>query len=639
MTENWQKIWDGFHSVAEAATGDRDEVLDRVCGDDVAIRREIESLLAVAGESGDFLDRSAIVDLAAAGYSDDDDAPQLGSTIGPYHLEEILGEGGMGVVYRARQESPIRRDVALKLIRAGLDSREVVARFEAERQALALMNHPNIAQVFDAGTTPDGRPYFVMELAPGAHITRYCDDQRLGIRARIKLAITVCQAVQHAHRMGIIHRDLKPSNVIVAEIDGRAIPKVIDFGVQKATEPDGGAPALTGDDRLIGTPEYMSPEQWEARADIDTRADVYALGVMLYQLLAGALPFEWKDEDGWRPFLKNLSVNDPPTPSTRFASLGAGGEEVAELRCTDRRVLRRRLRGELDWIVMKAIARNRNERYESAAELADELGRFLRHEPVLAGPRSVAYQLRLLARRYRVALVAASAVLVALLIGLASTTVALLETRRARVEAEHQAAVAEEVNRFLNRDLLGAVVPERSGGREVTVREVVDLAAQKIEEAFDGQPVVEAEIRGTLGNVYFSLGEYGEATRLMEEALEIRRKTLGAEDPETLASAIELAMSYRKTARFEEAESLFTGTLEVAEQVLGPEHPTRWPACWSWRGCTKSRVIWRRPRASSGVCWFKAGSSTGKRTSKWPRRSTTSRPWSWIRGVTTKQPD
>jgi serine/threonine protein kinase len=287
LTEHRQKIWDGFYAVAEAAPGDREELLDRLCGDDDAMRSEIESLLAAAERSGDFLDLSAGAVLSAAEGSDDDDAPGVGSAIGPYLLEEQLGEGGMGVVFRARQESPIRREVALKLIRTGLDSHEVIARFEAERQALALMNHPNIARVFEAGTTPDGRPYFVMELVPGAHITRYCDEHKLGIRDRISLAVTVCRAVQHAHRMGIIHRDLKPSNIIVAEIDGEAVPKVIDFGVQKATDPDGGAPALTREQRLIGTPEYMSPEQWEAQADIDTRTDVYALGWTTAKLPAG----------------------------------------------------------------------------------------------------------------------------------------------------------------------------------------------------------------------------------------------------------------------------------------------------------------------------------------------------------------
>ncbi len=348
LTESWQKIWEGFHAASEAAPGDREDLLDRICGGDTTIRSEIESLLAVAGESGDFLDRPAAVDLAVTQDSGDQGAPGVGSSIGPYLLVEQLGQGGMGVVFRARQEIPIRRDVALKLIRAGLDSHDVVARFEAERQALAVMNHPNIARVFDAGTTPDGRPYFVMELAPGSHINRYCDQHRLDIRTRISLAITVCQAVQHAHRMGIIHRDLKPSNIIVAEIDGSAVPKVIDFGVQKATEPGETTPALTRDQYLIGTPEYMSPEQWESQADIDTRADVYALGVILYQLLVGALPFDLKDGDGWRPFLKDMTLNDPPTPSTRFASLGSGGRTVAQSRQTDSKVLRRSLRGELD---------------------------------------------------------------------------------------------------------------------------------------------------------------------------------------------------------------------------------------------------------------------------------------------------
>ncbi len=573
LTDTWQKIWEGFHAVAEAAPGEREEMLDRVCGGHAAMRVEIESLLAAAAQSGDFLDRPAAVDMSVADGTDEGDALEAGKDIGPYHLIEELGEGGMGVVFRAAQESPIRREVALKLIRAGLDSREVVARFEAERQALALMNHPNIARVFDAGSTPDGRPYFVMELAPGTHINRYCDDHKLSIRDRISLFITVCHAVKHAHRMGVIHRDLKPSNIIVARIDGQAVPKVIDFGIQKATDPDGASPALTREHSLIGTPEYMSPEQWEAQADIDIRADVYALGVILYQLLVGALPYEWKDRDGWRPFLKNLSVNDAPTPSTRFASLRAGGEEVALQRQTESRVLRRLLRGELDWIVMKAIARNRDERYENAGELADELGRFLRHEAVLAGPRSSVYQLRMIARRHRVALVAASAVLASLVVGLASTTIFLLDARRARADAEHQAAIAEGVNRFLNHDLLGAVVPERSGGREVTVREVVDLAAEKIEEGFDGPPVVEAEVCLSLGNAYFSLGEYTKATQMLSRALEIRRSVLGTENPETLRSAIELAMTYRKVERFDEAEKLFLDTIEVAERVLGPEHP------------------------------------------------------------------
>ena len=336
-----------------------------------------------------------------------------GTRIGPYKLREKIGEGGMGVVYLAEQEKPVRRRVALKIIKPGMDTEQVVARFEAERQALAMMDHPSIARVFDAGATDTGRPYFVMELVKGVPITEYCDTVHLTPKERLELFIPVCQAIQHAHQKGIIHRDVKPSNVLVTMQDGKPVPKVIDFGIAKATEQRLTERSLfTQHGAILGTLEYMSPEQAEMCAmDIDTRTDVYALGVLLYELLTGSTPLERARlrQSGYAEILRRIREEEPPKPSTRLSESNEPLPSVAAQRRTEPARLTKLVRGELDWIVMKAIEKDRTRRYETANGFARDIERYLEGDPVEAGPPSAAYRLRKYARKHRAALVTAGA--------------------------------------------------------------------------------------------------------------------------------------------------------------------------------------------------------------------------------------
>ena len=344
--------------------------------------------------------------------------------IGPYKILEKIGEGGMGVVYLAEQQKPLRRRVALKLIKLGMDTKDVLARFESERQALAVMNHPNIAKVHDAGSTEQGRPYFVMEYVQGVPITDYCDRHRLTTRERLEAFIPVCQAIHHAHQKAIIHRDVKPSNILVSVEDGRPVPKVIDFGVAKATSQRLTERTLfTQHGMLVGTPEYMSPEQAEMTGlDIDVTTDIYSLGVVLYELLAGALPFDPQAlrAAGHDEMRRIIREEDPPKPSTRVSTLGANSGEIARHRKTDPATLQRTLRDELDWITMRAMEKDRTRRYGSPAELAADIVRHMRNEPILAGPPSTAYRARKFVRRHRLGVgVVAGGVMV--LIGFAVT--------------------------------------------------------------------------------------------------------------------------------------------------------------------------------------------------------------------------
>jgi serine/threonine protein kinase/formylglycine-generating enzyme required for sulfatase activity len=384
----YQALFPGYEEIV-AREYERLEVLD------------VETPLSVAPGDGGTPLRDGAGELAELGE------------IGPYRLLEVLGQGGMGVVYAAEQRAPIHRRVALKLVKRGMDSHEVLARFDSERQALALMNHPHIARVFDAGATADGRPYFVMELVVGVPITLFADEERLGTRERLEVFLQVCEAVQHAHQKGIIHRDLKPTNVLVAREDGERAAKIIDFGVAKSLrEPLTDWTLFTHEGQLVGTPAYMSPEQFGAGApDIDTRSDIYSLGLLLYELLAGTLPFDLDRvrRGGLRELQRVVCEEDAPPLSTRFGRLGAQADELAEKRRCDRRSLRRQLRGDLDWITRKATEKDRARRYASASELAADIGRHLRHEPVSAGPPGVAYRLRKFGRKHRVALAAAFA--------------------------------------------------------------------------------------------------------------------------------------------------------------------------------------------------------------------------------------
>jgi serine/threonine protein kinase/Flp pilus assembly protein TadD len=437
-----------FYEALARPASERAAFLDAACGGEPELRRRLDVLLQAHDQPGSFLHKPAAegaTSAASAGEGiDPATAPHLtegpGTVLGPYKLLEQIGEGGMGTVWMAEQQEPIQRRVAVKVVKAGMDSRQVLARFEAERQALALMDHPHIAKVLDAGKAPSGRPYFVMELVKGQPITRYCDGVRLGVRQRLELFGDVCRAVQHAHQKGIIHRDIKPSNVLVAPYDGKPVVKVIDFGVAKATGQRLTDKTLfTGFGALVGTPEYMSPEQAEVNnQDIDTRSDVYSLGVLLYELLTGSTPLT-RQRFQETPILEVLRVireEEPPKPSTRLSEAKDTLPSIAAQRQTEPAKLTRLMRGELDWIAMKALEKDRNRRYETANGLAQDVQRYLADEPVQACPPSAGYRLRKFARRNKIQLLAASLVFLALILGVTGTTLGLRREAEQRAKAE-----------------------------------------------------------------------------------------------------------------------------------------------------------------------------------------------------------
>ena len=493
--------------------------------------------------------------------------------IGPYRLVRLIGEGGMGLVYAAEQTEPLRRTVALKIVKRGMDTAEFVARFESERQALALMDHPCIAKVFDAGATPRGRPYFVMEHVDGVPVTDYCDQHRLGLRERLDLFIHVCEGVQHAHQKAIIHRDLKPSNVLIAEFDGQPVPKIIDFGVAKAVDRDLTENTMrTGMGQVVGTPAYMSPEQADLESgDVDTRTDVYALGVILYQLLAGERPFPRKqlEEAGFKEAMRMIREDDPPRPSDRFATLVDHRDEVARARAVDASTLRRRLRGDLDWVTMKALEKDRQRRYTTAYGLAQDIRRYLRHEPVSAGPPTASYRVGKFVRRHRTGVAAGALVAVALVLGAVGTTIGMIRAVRAERTAQQEATTATRVTDFLV-DLFEVSDPDQSRGETVTARELLDQGAGRIESELADQPHVQARLLTTIGKVYRNLGLYEAARPYLEEAVDLRRA--GAGTPRDLAvSLAELADLYRVLARYDEAAELLHESLADMEARDAPD--------------------------------------------------------------------
>jgi serine/threonine protein kinase/WD40 repeat protein len=443
--DRWTEVDRLFHAALERRPEDRAAYLDAACGGDEVLRGEVESLLAHEPALEGFLERPALHD-AAQQLADDASLPRPDPHIAGYTILRTLGEGGMGVVYLAEQLTPIRRQVALKLIKHGMDTRQVVARFEVERQALALMQHPNIAAVFDAGTTSGGRPYFVMEYVEGVPITEHCDRRRLSTRARLELFVHVCAAVQHAHQKGVIHRDLKPSNVLVTEQDGRPVPKIIDFGVARAIErPLTDRTAFTEQGVMVGTPEYMSPEQAALSADIDTTTDVYSLGVLLYELLVGALPFDPKmlRAAGYDEMRRVIRESDPIKPSARLTGASVTVEGAAVARQTDTGRLTRELKGDLDWITLKALEKDRRLRYATVAAFSADVSHYLADEPIRARPPSAVYRMRKFARRYRGAVLAASALFVMLVAGLAASLTQYVRAEGQRAEADRQRAQAD----------------------------------------------------------------------------------------------------------------------------------------------------------------------------------------------------
>jgi len=486
--------------------------------------------------------------------------------IGRYRLLRMLGEGGMGIVYLAEQEKPIRRQVALKVIKPGMDSKRVIARFEAERQALALLDHPNIAHVYDAGTTEAGRPYFVMEYVKGLSITEHCDRHKLTIEDRLNLFRQVCLAVHHAHQKGIIHRDVKPSNILVSLQDDQAVPKIIDFGVAKAlAQPLTERTLVTEQGQLFGTPEYMSPEQADmANEDIDTRSDIYSLGVLLYVLLTGVLPFDSTTfrEGGIEHIRQVIRETDPKTPSTRLSKLGEEAKKVAESRRTEVATLAKCLHRELEWIPLKAMRKERSERYRSASEFADDIENYLNGYPLIAGPPGTLYRLKKSARRHK-ALVAGTLTVVGVsLIGAVVSIIFALGQARARAEAQ-------AINDFLTNELLASTNPFSGDFPEITVLSVLEGISMRLEGEFEDRPLVKASILHSLGKAYWWHGKPNEAEVPLEQALRIYQQKLGEKDPQTLESMFSLGLVYRQQSQNEQAQLLYCKVVEGLSRVGG----------------------------------------------------------------------
>jgi eukaryotic-like serine/threonine-protein kinase len=587
----------------QASSQARLQFVEQACAGNEPLKRRVLALLAAHEAPCGPLDA-----LPPGINATLDNSPErAGIEIGPYKLIEQIGEGGMGTVWMAQQTQPVKRLVAVKLIKAGMDSRQVIARFGAERQALAIMDHTNIARVLDVGTTSAGRPYFVMDLVRGVPITRFCDEHRLTPRQRLELFVPVCQAIQHAHQKGIIHRDLKPSNVLVALYDGQPVPKVIDFGVAKATgQPLTEQTLVTGFGNIVGTLEYMSPEQAEInQLDIDTRSDIYSLGVLLYELLTGSTPFSRKvlEQVGMLEMLRVIREEEPSKPSTKL-STADGLPTLAANRGTEPARLTKLVRGELDWIVMKALEKDRNRRYETAAGLAADLRRYLIDDPVQAGPPSTLYRLRKFTHRHKGPVLAVGVVFLALLGGIIGTTWGLLRAEHARraeaerAEGERQAkqqafaaanaekaaketaearkAETQAVLKFVEDKVLAAARPkDQDGGlgRDVQLRAAIEAALPFVESSFKQQPLIEARLRLTLGTSFDYLGEAKRAAEQFQAARTLFSKHLGPDEPLTFQSMTGLANSYGSLGLADEALRLREEVLEAEKAKFGPEHP------------------------------------------------------------------
>jgi len=573
-----------FVDLCDMSPAERADALEVRCGGDAQLKARVTSLLAAHDRAGGFF----------AGPTVERERADLGGVgpppkqIGPYKILQEIGEGGFGSVYLAEQESPVRRRVALKLIKPGMDSRQVIARFEAERQALAMMDHPNIAKVFDAGAAETGRPYFVMELVKGVPITEYCDQHKLSIRSRLQLFAQVCQAVQHAHQKGVIHRDLKPSNILVNTQDDKPLAKVIDFGIAKATQSRLTEKTLFTEFRqLIGTPEYMSPEQADGNLDIDTRSDIYSLGVLLYELLTGTTPFDARElrSKAYGEIQRVIREVEPPKPSTRIREMKETLASVAAQRALEPRKLNSLVRGELDWIVMKAMEKDRTRRYETANGLAGDVLRHLANEPVTASPPGSIYRTRKFIRRHRVSLGVSATMLGLLLAGFAGTAWGLIRARRERdaaVLAQQQAEAARRAeaearayeagtDKFL-KDMFKSIDPTEARGKPVLVVDIIDRAVQRLDAEPPAHRKAEASLRIVFGGAYESLGQSAKALPQLQRAAELYQSEWG-DDIRTANALVDLGRVCTSLNRLDEAERALTESLRIMRLVHGDDHP------------------------------------------------------------------
>ena len=554
--EQWPRIKEIVAEALERETQGRNAYLDEACAENAPLRMEVESLLAAFNESDRLFDIDAAEPSTHPG------------NIGPYRLIRELGFGGMGQVWLAEQTEPVRRLIALKLIRSGMFDAAVVHRFQAERQSLAIMDHPAIAKVFDAGTTPMGQPYFAMEYVAGLPITDYCDEKKLGIRERLSLFLQVCEGVQHAHQKAIIHRDLKPSNILVVEVDGKPRPRIIDFGLAKAIAPsEPGHTLFTHLGAFLGTPGYMSPEQADPNVqDIDTRADVYSLGVLLYELLTGFLPFDpsdWKKQK-LDEMMRRLRESDPRRPSSKVNANRNTSSARAAARGVDSRHLVKLLRGDLDWIVMKALEKDRERRYGTAFELAADIERHLENRPVVARPVSTVYRLRKYIRRNRASLAVVTSIFILLITFAVAQSVQLRRITRERDRADR-------ITDFMT-NMFEVSDPSEARGNTVTAREILDKSSKDIDTGLAQDPELKAQMLSVMATVYQGLGLDSRAEPLLKEAISLRRRSLGPEHPDTLRSQGQLGSVFTAQGRYPEAETLDRDLLENDRRVLGPEN-------------------------------------------------------------------
>jgi eukaryotic-like serine/threonine-protein kinase len=581
---DWQKVEELLHRAMALAPQQRAAFLEEACGLDAGLRAELNSLLRVGDDlSDEFLNSPprGVLD-REIGEIDSTSRLAAGQIFAQrFELIRKLGEGGMGQVWLAEQVSPLRRRVALKLIKAGMYDEAVVQRFQSERQSLAMMDHPAIAKVFDAGTTPQGQPYLVMEFVPGPPITDYCDQRKLSIKERLEIFIQACEGVQHAHQKAIIHRDLKPSNILVLEVDGKPVPRIIDFGLAKASGPqvDG---QFTQLGQFIGTPGYMSPEQVSLKpGDIDTRTDVYTLGVVLYVLLTGLQPFETKrrEKPSLEQWLRQLREEEPPSPSTKVSADRDTSSAAADARRTEPRQLISELRGDLDWITIKALQRDRTRRYGTPAELAADIRRFLNHEPVIARPADAAYRLRKYIRRHRVAMSGCAGLLLVLALFALGQGLQLRETTRERDHAKQERDRANQERDRAARiaDFMSNIFkvpdPSEARGNSVTAREILDRAAGDIGKGLARDPEVQSAMLHEMASTYNNLGLHARARELAQQALDARLNLFGASDPKTLESVTQLGLILHIEGHDADAEPLIRRALAEERRVLGADDP------------------------------------------------------------------